>query len=67
MKKTKTNTTTYQDALAELMALQQEMENNQIPIDELDVAVQRATELLAFCKEKLRKIETNIAETIKKS
>jgi exodeoxyribonuclease VII small subunit len=66
MKKSK-NDLTYQQALEELVALQEEMENNQIPIDKLDVTVQRAVELLTYCKEKLRKIEDNINDTIKKS
>lgn len=66
MKKNK-NELTYQQALEELIALQEDMENNQIPIDKLDVTVQRAVELLTYCKEKLRKIEDNITDTIKKS
>ncbi len=65
MKKTKN--ITYQQALDELLQIQQEIESNQIPIDELDVSVQRATELLTFCKDKLRNIETNISDTLKKS
>jgi exodeoxyribonuclease VII small subunit len=65
MKKTKN--ITYQQALDELLQIQQEIENNQIPIDELDISVQRATELLVFCKDKLRNIETSIADTLKKT
>jgi exodeoxyribonuclease VII small subunit len=63
MKKTKN--ISYQDALQELLQLQTQMETNQIPIDELDIAVKRATELLSICKEKLRTIENNITETLK--
>ncbi len=57
----------YQNALEELVQIQAQMEINQIPIDELDIAVKRATELLSFCKDKLRNIETNITDTLKKS
>ena len=63
MKKTKN--ISYQDALQELLHIQTQMETNQIPIDELDIAVKRATELLIICKEKLRTIENNITETLK--
>jgi exodeoxyribonuclease VII small subunit len=63
MKKTKT--LTYQEALQELSTIQNRLANNEIAIDEIDVAVQRATELLTFCKERLRIIEQNIAEGAK--
>jgi exodeoxyribonuclease VII small subunit len=63
MKKTKT--LTYQEALQELNTIQNRLTNNEIAIDETDVVVQRAKELLAFCKEKLRMIEQNIAEGAK--
>lgn len=63
MKKTKT--LTYQEALQELSTIQSRLTNNEIAIDEIDLAVQRATELLAFCKEKLRIVEQNIAEGAK--
>jgi exodeoxyribonuclease VII small subunit len=63
MKKTKI--LTYQEALQELSSIQNRLTNNEIAIDEIDVTVQRATELLTFCKERLRVIEQNIAEGAK--
>jgi exodeoxyribonuclease VII small subunit len=51
---------TYQEALDELLSIQERLANNEIPIDELQNMVSRATALLNFCKEKLRATEESI-------
>jgi exodeoxyribonuclease VII small subunit len=51
---------TYQEALQELLSIQERLANNEILIDELQTMVQRATVLLTFCKEKLRSTEESI-------
>jgi exodeoxyribonuclease VII small subunit len=56
MKKQSTdNTLTYEKAFAELQQIVQELQDETISIDLLSGKVARASELISFCKEKLRK------------
>ena len=54
----------YSEAFNELQAIAVNMENGTFEIDELSVKIKRATELVNFCKEKLRTIEDDINETL---
>jgi exodeoxyribonuclease VII small subunit len=50
----------YEDALAELDDLVQAMESGRLPLDELLVAYQRGATLLAFCRDRLQAVETQV-------
>lgn len=54
----------YTDAYNELQKIVSEMENSGIPIDELDVRIKRASELLKICKDKLFKTEKNVKDIL---
>jgi exodeoxyribonuclease VII small subunit len=56
---------TYTEAFDELQQLVQEMENGEISVDELAIKVKRATELIAFCKQKLTSTEQDIEAILK--
>ena len=50
----------YQSASDELKEIVNSIETGQIGIDKLSEKIERAAELLSFCKNKLRDIEENI-------
>ena len=54
----------YTEAYNELQEIVSEMENSGIPIDELDVRIKRASELLKICKDKLFKTEKNVKDIL---
>ena len=56
---------TYTEAFDELQLLVQEMENGEISVDELAIKVKRATELIAFCKQKLTSTEQDVEAILK--
>ena len=58
------NKITYTEAFKELQAIVTEMENSEINIDDLDVRIKRASELLKICKDKLYKTEKNVQEIL---
>lgn len=51
----------YEDAYNELQSIYTKIESGEISIDHLTTHVKRASELLAFCKDKLRKSETELS------
>ncbi|NJL76164.1 MAG: exodeoxyribonuclease VII small subunit [Saprospiraceae bacterium] len=51
---------TYDQALAELEQLLEDLQAQAISVDDLATKSRRANELLAFCREKLRQIEADI-------
>ena len=55
-------TITYPEALAELQQIVSEMENADIPVDELSDKIKRCTLLIKICKDKLTKTEAEIAK-----
>ena len=55
-------TITYTEALAELQQIVSEMENADIPVDELSDKIKRCTLLIKICKDKLTKTEAEIAK-----
>jgi len=56
---------TYSKAYAELEKIVSLIENEEIEIDKLADYVKRASELLSFCKEKLKKSEKEITNIMK--
>lgn len=54
----------YTEAYKELQKIVSEMENSEINIDDLDVRIKRASELLKICKDKLYKTEKNVQEIL---
>lgn len=54
----------YTEAHRELQEIVSEMENSEISIDELDVKIKRASELLKICKDKLFKTEKNVQDIL---
>ena len=55
---------TYQIALEELEDILLKMETNDLEIDKLSDSVKRASELISFCKTKLKKTEGDVAEIL---
>jgi exodeoxyribonuclease VII small subunit len=58
---------TYEKALEELQAIYNALENDEISIDELSAKVERAYELLRFCKERLRATEEQLERLMKEN
>jgi len=58
---------TYEKALEELQAIHNALENDEISIDELSAKVERAYELLRFCKERLRATEEQLERLMKEN
>lgn len=57
---------TYQDAYDQLTTLVDEIENDQVPLDELPGKIRLASELIAFCQERLRAVETEYQAVIER-
>lgn len=55
---------TYSQAYDELQKIVLELENSEINIDELDTKIQKASELMKICKEKLFSTEKNIKDIL---
>lgn len=54
----------YQSALEELEKISREIEDQTISIDDLSEKVKKASELIAFCQEKLRNTDTEVNKII---
>lgn len=50
----------YEQALAELDQLVQQMEGGQLPLDQLLDGYRRGAELLAYCRSRLRAVEDQV-------
>ena len=55
---------TYQQALDELTDLVAELENENIPIDDLAAKVKRASDLIQYCQSKLTHTNTEVKKII---
>ena len=62
----KTNLT-YSEAFLKLEDLVLQLEDGNIQLDKLSAKVKEAKELISICENKLRKIETEVNNTIKTS
>lgn len=61
MAKKKANPTlTYQEAQQQLEQIVTSVENEELDVDELSEQVQKAMELIAFCRAKLKKTEAAV-------
>ncbi len=55
---------TYQAAVEELESILEQMEDNSLEIDRLSAQVKRASELITFCKNKLKSTEDDVQSII---
>lgn len=51
----------YESAAEELNTLVKQLENDEISVDELAIKLERAAELIKYCREKLRTTEKKVA------
>lgn len=56
---------TYDLAFTELKEIAKQIETESIPVDILSEKVKRASELLVFCQDRLRKTETEVNQIIR--
>jgi exodeoxyribonuclease VII small subunit len=56
----------YQEAYDQLSTLVYEIENEEVPLDELPAKIRLATELITFCQERLRSVETEYQDIIER-
>ena len=52
------------EALAEIEQIVLNLENDKLDIDQLSVAVKRVTELIKFCKDKLKETSDEVEKTL---
>lgn len=62
MKKQPDTSVTYESAFTELQQIVRELQEEAIGIDELTSKIARATELIRFCRERLRATEDEIGK-----
>lgn len=55
---------TYKEALAEIEQIVTNLESDKLDIDQLSVSVKRVTELIKFCKDKLRETSEDVEKTL---
>ena len=55
---------TYEEAFEELKQIAQAMENESVSVDVLAEKVQRASQLIEFCQQKLRRTEEEVSRII---
>jgi exodeoxyribonuclease VII small subunit len=53
---------TYAAAYAELQHIVQQMQADEVDVDDLLVLTARANELIAWCRERLRQVETSLTD-----
>ena len=54
----------YEAAIAELQAIVNKMENDELDIDQMSEQLKRAQELIKFCKDKLTKTDEEIKKIL---
>lgn len=59
------NKPTYSEAISEIESILDKLNNEDFDVDTLAAEVKRATELIALCKERLRKAEDDVAKVLK--
>lgn len=57
-------TPSYEEAMAEIEAILARFRSEEMNVDELAARVRRASELIALCKERLYKAETEVKEVL---
>jgi exodeoxyribonuclease VII small subunit len=58
------NTLTYESAYKELSSIVKDIEQENVPLDELTKKIERANTLIAFCKERLRQTEEEYQKVV---
>ena len=56
---------TYQKALKEIESIVDEIENGDPDVDQIGVKIERAVELVKFCKESIRNTDEQISKAMK--
>lgn len=56
-------TLTYDAAQAELQQIVAELQSDTISMDELAAKIERARELIRFCRERLREVEKRLSDS----
>lgn len=59
-------TITYKEAMAQLEQIVHRIENEEPDVDELSAMVKKASELMQFCRQKLKATEEEINQTLEK-
>lgn len=57
---------TYKEAMAQLEQIVHKIENEEPDVDELSTLVKKASELMSFCKKRLKATEEEINETLER-
>ena len=55
---------TYQEAYEQLASLVDEIESEAVPLDELPGRIRQATELIAFCQQRLRAVDDDYQQAL---
>ena len=55
---------TYQEAIAEIELILSRMQESDLDIDQLEKDVRRVSDLIAFCKEKLKTTESKLSKIL---
>ena len=56
---------TYSEAVAEIEEILQRMENEELDVDELSEKVKRVSELVRYCRDKLKNTEEEVEKVLK--
>ena len=56
---------TYNAAIAEIQQILAEIEHNRADLDTLGAKIKRATELIAFCRDKLTKADAEVENMLR--
>lgn len=56
----------YEEAYEELKQITACLENSETKIDELELKIERAEELIAFCKQRLHEVEDRTEELLRR-
>lgn len=65
MTKKKSKTMNFDEAYAELKEIHNKIQDDSISIEKVSELIKRSTELISFCKERLRTIEDDIDQAFK--
>ena len=55
---------TYSQAMARLETIVRQVDSNELEIDELVEKIKEANEIIAFCSEKLKKVDSEIEKLL---
>ncbi|MCD6598016.1 MAG: exodeoxyribonuclease VII small subunit [Bacteroidales bacterium] len=61
---TKKNELSYNEAIQEMEAILEKIENEEMDVDELSISVKRVSQLMKSCRGKLRKTESEVKKIL---